>query len=87
MWHHATKKELNNATGLHESNFAAKVDFIAFKTEVDKVDVKKSVNVPTSLSNSKTKLNDLNVGKLKTASINFKKLSVASEEKLKPQNL
>ena len=38
-------------------------------------------NVPTSLKNLKTKVDDLNVGKLKTVSVDFKKLSdvVANE--------
>ena len=32
-------------------------------------------NVPISLNNSKTKVNDLDVGKLKTATVDFKKLN------------
>ena len=32
-------------------------------------------NVPTSLNNLKTKVNDLDVGKLKTVPVNLKKLS------------
>ena len=38
-------------------------------------------NVPTSLKNLKTKVDYLNVGKLKTVSVDFKKLSdvVANE--------
>ena len=35
------------------------------------------VNVPTSLSNSKTKAEDLDVDKLKTAPVDLKKLSDA----------
>ena len=35
------------------------------------------VNVPTSLSNSKTKADDLDAGKLKTAPVDLKKLSDA----------
>ena len=44
----ATKKELDHATGVDTSDLAAKKDFIAFKAEVDKQDIKKLVNVPTS---------------------------------------
>ena len=42
------------------------------KTEFD---ITKLVNVPTSLNNSKLKIDDLGVGKLKAAPINLKKLS------------
>ena len=37
------------------------------KAEVDKLDVNKLVNVPTSLNNLKTKVDDLDIGKLKTS--------------------
>ena len=43
--------------------------------EVDKLDIIKAVNVPTSLNNLKTKVDDLNVGKLITVSRDLKKLS------------
>ena len=45
------------------------------KTEVDKLDINKLVNVSTSLNNSKTKLNDLDAGKLKTVPVDLTKLS------------
>ena len=44
------------------------------KAEVDKLDTNKFVNVPTSLNNLKTKVDDLGVGKPKTDPIDFKKL-------------
>ena len=34
----------------------------------------KLTNVPTNLNNSKTKVDDLNVGKLKTVPVDFKKI-------------
>ena len=34
---YATKKKLNNATGVDTSNLAAKRDFITLKAEVDKL--------------------------------------------------
>ena len=40
------------------------------------------VNVPTSLSNSKTKADDLDVGKLKTAPVDLKKLSDAVDNEV-----
>ena len=45
------------------------------KVEVGKLDINKLVNVLTSLDNLKTKLDDLDFGKLKTVSADLKKLS------------
>ena len=45
------------------------------KAEVHKLDINNLVNVLTSLNNLKTKLDDLDVGKLKTVPIDLKKLS------------
>ena len=39
------------------------------------VDINQLVNVPAGLNNLKTKVNDLDVGKLKTVSVDLKKLS------------
>ena len=40
---------------------------IALKTEVDKLDINKLVNVWTGLNNWKTKVSDFDVDKMKTA--------------------
>ena len=72
---YATKKELEHATGIDTSDFAAKKDFIALKAEVDKLDINKLTNVPTSLNHLKTKVDDLDFGKLKTVAVDLKKLS------------
>ena len=50
-------------------------DFIALKTEVDKLDITKLVTAPTSGNNLKTKVEQSNVGRLKAAPIDLKKLS------------
>ena len=71
LTNHATKKELDLETQL------AKVDFIALKAEVDKLDINKQVNVPTSLNNSKTNVEDLDVGKLNIVPMYLKKLDDA----------
>ena len=49
--------------------------------EVDKLDINKLINVPISLNNIKTKVDDLYVGKLKAVPVDLKKLSdvVANE--------
>ena len=72
---YATRKELENTTGIDTSDLAAKKDIIALKAEVDKLDINKLVNVPTNFNNLKTKVDDLDVGKLKTAPVDLKKLS------------
>ena len=66
----STKKELDSAT----SELGAK-KVIALKAEVDKLDIDKFFNVPTSLNNLKTKAEDLGVCKLKTIPVVLKKLN------------
>ena len=51
---YATKKYLDHATDVDTSGLAAKKEFFALK--VDKLDINKLTNVPTSLNNSKTKV-------------------------------
>ena len=65
MSNYASKKELDHVTRVDTSDLSAKKNFIALKTEVDKLDINKLVNVSTSLNNLKTKVDDLVVGKLK----------------------
>ena len=64
--HYTTKKELHHATCINTSDLAAKKDLFVLKYEADRIDINKLVNVPTSLNNLKTKVNELDVGKLKT---------------------
>ena len=52
-----------------KSDLAAKKGFIALKAEVDKLEINKLANVQNSLNNLKTKVNDLDVGELKTVSV------------------
>ena len=74
MSNYATKKEFSDATGAETPNLAAKSDFIALKAEFNKLDIDKLLNVPTSLNNLKTKVDDLDVGRLKTFTIDLKKI-------------
>ena len=76
---YATENELDHATGI---DLAAKKDFIALKAEVDKLDINKLVNVSTSLDNSKTKVGNLNVWKLKTLPVGLKELSNALDNEV-----
>ena len=65
----ATKKQLEYVTIVNASGLAPQKDFIDLKDEVDKLDITKLVNVSTSLNNSETKVNDLDVGMLKIVKI------------------
>ena len=70
-------------TNLPNFYLAAKKDFIALKVEVDKLEINKFV----SLNNLKTKVDDLDVGKLKTVPVDLKILVMQSiMNLLKTQN-
>ena len=51
---YATKR-LEHDAGVNTSNSTAKRDFIALKPEVDKLNIDKSFNAPSGLSNFKKK--------------------------------
>ena len=72
---YATKKELEYAAGIDTSDLAAKKGFIALKAEVGKLEINKLTNIPTTLNNLKAKKDNSDVGKLKTAFVDLKKLS------------
>ena len=69
MTNYAIKKELKHATDVDKSGLAAKKDFTALKVEADKLDINNLINALTSLNNFKTKVNDLDVGSLKTVPV------------------
>ena len=52
------------------------------KVNLDKINVDKFINVPTSFNNLKTKVNGLDPGKLKTAPVDLKKLSEVLDNEL-----
>ena len=54
--YYATKKKLDYTTGVDTSDLAAKIYFIALKAEIDKLDINKMTNVPTSLNNLEIKV-------------------------------
>ena len=65
------KKESEHATGIDTFDLTVKKDFIAFKAKVEKLDIINLINVPTSFNSLKTKVNNLDVAKLKTVSIDI----------------
>ena len=56
MYNYATKADLKNATGIDTSKFAKKVDLSNLKSDLDKLDIDKLKNVPSNLSNLKSKV-------------------------------
>ena len=67
------KRIREHATGVDTSNLAAKSEFFTLKAEVHKLDINILVNVPTSLNNLKTEVDDLDVEKLKPVYVYLKK--------------
>lgn len=65
---------MNNATSADESNLAARGGFIALKTEVGELYFHSLFNVPTGLTNLKTKVDNLHVISLKIVTVNLKQL-------------
>ena len=77
---YATKNKLDHVTGVDTSDLAAKkILFLEKLRLINQTLI--LVNVPTSLSNSKSKVDDFDVGRWKTVSVNLKTLSdlVATE--------
>ena len=64
MCNYATKIDLKNAAVVDTSKLAKKVDLANLKSDVDELDMDKLKNVPTNFSNSKIKVNKLDVDKL-----------------------
>ena len=61
MTNNGTKKELGHATGVDTSDLAANKDFMMLKADAGKQEINKLINVPTSLNNLKTKVDDLDL--------------------------
>ena len=64
-------KKLDHATGVDISDLAAEKDFTALKAELEKLDINKFANAPFNQNNLKPKVNDLDVGKLKSVSVDL----------------
>ena len=78
MSNYPTKKEIEHAIGNDKSNLTAKKDCVALKAEVDKLDINKLTNVPTSRNNVKTNVDGLDIAKLKTLPVDLKKIKWCS---------
>ena len=72
MYNSITKIELNHA----------KNDFVTLGAEDDILDIDKLVNFSTSLNNLKTKVDNLDLGKLKTFPVDLKKFTDIVDNKV-----
>ena len=69
---YVTKTNLKKATGVDTSSFAKKTDLANLKSDVDNDKLK---NIPTNLSNLKSKVDKIHVDKLVPVHVDLSKLS------------
>ena len=86
MSNYAINKEFDYVTDVDTSDLAAKKHLITLKAEVDKLNIGKLVNIPSSLNNLKTKGDDLDIGELKIVPVDLKLSDVLDNEVIKNTN-
>ena len=59
-----TQLDLKKATVLYTMGFAKKTDLVNLKSDVDKFDIDNLKNVPNNLTTLKSKVDNLDIGKL-----------------------
>ena len=77
MSNYATKADLKNATSVGTSDFAKKTDLANLNSDVDKLDIEKLKNVPSSFNDLKNE-----VDKLETTPFDLSKLSDVVKNKV-----
>ena len=65
---------MEHAAAIDTSDLAVEKDFIGLKADVDLLDFHKLTNVPTCLNNLKTKVEDLDLCKLKTVPVDLERV-------------
>ena len=63
MSNYARKADFENATGVDTSYFAKKSDLASLQSDLDKLDNDKLKNLPSNLSNFKSRVDKLDVAK------------------------
>ena len=71
------KKCTKNAAGVDALDFAKKANLVDLKSDVDKLDIDKLKNVPSSLNNFKSKADKFDVDKIVPLPVDLSKLSDA----------
>ena len=77
MCNYATKTDFKNARGVDTSKFIKKFHLASLKSNVDKLDIDKLKNVPSSLSSLKSKVDKLDIDELVPVPVDLSKLSNA----------
>ena len=72
---YTTRKGLEHARGVDTCELAVKKYILALKADVDELEVNNLSNILNSLNNLKTKVDEVDVGKLKIVPVDSKKLS------------
>ena len=72
---YVTKVDLQSTTGVDTSKFARKGNLANLKSNVDKLDIDKVINVPTNSNNLKSKVDKLDVDNLVLVPVDLRKLS------------
>ena len=72
---YATKADLKNAVAVDTSDFAEKLVLLIWKSDIDESGIGKLKGVPSNLSNSKSKVDKLDVVKLVPVPVDLIKLS------------
>ena len=75
MSNYVAKADLKNATGVDTLNIDKKTDLTSLKSDFDKLYFDKIKNLPSNLSNLKSKLDRLDIGQIETTSVDLCKLS------------
>ena len=76
MSNYAIKTDLKNATDVDTSGVAKKTDLVNLKSDVDKLDIDELKNIPSNLSNWKSKVD---IDKLIPVPVHLMKLSDAKK--------
>ena len=74
MSNYATKSDLKNAAGFDTLDFAKKDDFASIKSNIDQLNIDILGKVLSGLNCSKSKVDRLDVDKLKPLPIDIKKI-------------
>ena len=72
LTNYAAKADFKNSAGIDTSKFAKKIDLASLKSNVDKFYIDKSKNVPSNVSNLKSKVDKLDVDILVPAPVRFR---------------
>ena len=80
MSNYARKTNLKNETGFATWSLGNKTHWVNLKSDVDKSNIDKLINIPTNLNTSKSKVDKLDVDKLVPVPVDLSKLGGIAEK-------